>query len=194
MMCTVTSWRDTVTSPWQCSKSQELFVRIWWFFVLNPMFSGSKISNKMKPSSWRVPWRHDGTPWRHHDIVQHLRNYLSEFDGFCAESYVESNHHKVYRDAMMVVELCHDDVTVSRHVVTVHVTMTASFFRNPWPRKHRIHRRVCENFDGLQSYNNSYVHPNSVGKTKIQGGCNNPPWLQTLVEIAWLSPGYCSMW
>ena len=109
-------------------------------FVLNPMFPGSSISKKAKPSSWRVPWRHDGTPWRHHDIVQHLRNYLPELRRFCVESYVfgvkdfEKDKAVIvtmYRDVMTWhrdVEQCRDDISVSRHDVTVHATMTALFF------------------------------------------------------------------
>ena len=53
-------------------------------------------------------WRHDVYLWRHHDILQHLRNYLPELHGFCVESYVlgvkdfekNSRHRDVYRDVM----------------------------------------------------------------------------------------------
>ena len=40
------------------------------------------------------------------------------------------------------VEQCHEDVTVSRHDVTVHVTMTSSFlFKSLTPIEHRIQNK-----------------------------------------------------
>ena len=40
-----------------------------------------------------------------------------------------------------------------------------------------------------RNYTHEKFHKKFGRKTKIQGGWNNPPWLQTLVEIAWLYAG-----
>ena len=91
MTCTVTSWRDTLTSS--CMTLFNISGTIcpnYMVFVLNPMFSGSRIQKKKKlvivtctVTSWR-----DICDVILHDIVQHLRNYLPELHGFCVESYI----------------------------------------------------------------------------------------------------------
>ena len=141
-------WRldGTLTSSWHSSTFQEQFARITGFcfvfnisgticpnliyFVLNHMFSGSRISKIIKPSSWRVPWLHDGKPWRHHIIVQHLRNYLPEFDIFCVESYVLGVKDFEKNKAIIVtctVTLWRDTMTSSWHSSTSHPVMISRY-------------------------------------------------------------------
>ena len=114
MTRTVTSWRDILTSSWHSSTSQELLARITWFLSWILCFRGQGFRKKWSRQcdvyrdvmmGWDVELCHDDVTMSRHDvtvhitltallfslswhIVQHLRNYLPEFDGFSFESYV----------------------------------------------------------------------------------------------------------
>ena len=53
--CTVTSWRNTVTSSWHCSTSRELIARITWFLCWILRFRGQ--GSRKKQSRHRGVYR-----------------------------------------------------------------------------------------------------------------------------------------
>ena len=109
-------------------------------FVLNPMFSGSRISKKTKPSSSRctvTSWR--DTVTLNNGVMMLVcpvmtsrytpRWRLCFFrDPWPRKHRIQHKNHVIRAISSRDVEQCHDDVTVFRHDVTVHVTMTALIF------------------------------------------------------------------
>ena len=71
------------------------------------MTSQCPIMTSWYTSRWRLCYFRNPRPWKH---------------------MIQNKNHQIRANSSRDVEQCHDDVTVSHHDVTVHVTMTALLF------------------------------------------------------------------